>query len=148
MDTVFLLVAAQKRQKSAIISNQAMHAGRIRDRLFATGPDQPVQTHRRDAERRRHAENALAAANQAGMTPDRPGHQLLEAWLHVRPAPALFEAWKDYVHALTNTLDPRITALLEPYSPKGSDKLAAKDKAADPIIVAPISLSPWPSLRV
>jgi iron(III) transport system substrate-binding protein len=33
--------------------------------------------------------------------------------------------------ALTNTLDPRITALLEPYSPKGSDKLAAKDKAAD-----------------
>ena len=33
--------------------------------------------------------------------------------------------------ALTNTLDPRITTLLEPYSPKGSDKLAAKDKAAD-----------------
>jgi iron(III) transport system substrate-binding protein len=33
--------------------------------------------------------------------------------------------------ALTNTLDPRITALLEPYTPKGSDKLAAKDKAAD-----------------
>lgn len=33
--------------------------------------------------------------------------------------------------ALTNTLDPRITALLEPYQPKGSDKLAAKDKAAD-----------------
>lgn len=33
--------------------------------------------------------------------------------------------------ALTNTLDPRITALLEAYSPKGSDKLAAKDKAAD-----------------
>lgn len=33
--------------------------------------------------------------------------------------------------ALTNTLDPRITALLEPYTPKGADKLAAKDKAAD-----------------
>lgn len=33
--------------------------------------------------------------------------------------------------ALTNTLDPRITALLEPYSPKGSDRLAAKDKSAD-----------------
>lgn len=33
--------------------------------------------------------------------------------------------------ALTNTLDTRISALLEPYAPKGSDKLAAKDKAAD-----------------
>lgn len=33
--------------------------------------------------------------------------------------------------ALTNMLDTRITALLEPYTPKGSDKLAAKDKAAD-----------------
>lgn len=33
--------------------------------------------------------------------------------------------------ALTNTLDPRITALLEPYTAKGSDRLAARDKAAD-----------------
>ncbi|HEY0202388.1 MAG TPA: ABC transporter substrate-binding protein [Burkholderiaceae bacterium] len=33
--------------------------------------------------------------------------------------------------ALTNTLDPRITALLEPYAPKGGDKLAKADKATD-----------------
>lgn len=55
----------------------------------------------------------LAAANQAGMATDGPGHQLLDAWLHVRPAPALFEAWKDYVHALTNTLDPAERQSLE-----------------------------------
>lgn len=33
--------------------------------------------------------------------------------------------------ALTNMLDPRVTALLEPYAPKRSDKLAAANKAAD-----------------
>ncbi len=33
--------------------------------------------------------------------------------------------------ALTNMLDPRVTALLEPYAAKGSDKLAASNKAAD-----------------
>lgn len=33
--------------------------------------------------------------------------------------------------ALTNMLDPRITALLEPYPAKGSDKLTAANKAAD-----------------
>lgn len=33
--------------------------------------------------------------------------------------------------ALTNMLDPRITALLAPYAPQGSDKLKPADKAAD-----------------
>lgn len=33
--------------------------------------------------------------------------------------------------ALTNMLDPRITALLSAYSPKGADKLRPADKAAD-----------------
>ena len=33
--------------------------------------------------------------------------------------------------ALTNMLDPRITALLEPYAAKGSEKLASANKAAD-----------------
>lgn len=33
--------------------------------------------------------------------------------------------------ALTNTLDPRITALLDAYAPKGSDKLDARYRAAD-----------------
>lgn len=33
--------------------------------------------------------------------------------------------------AVTNMMDPRITALLEAYAPKGGDKLAKNDKAAD-----------------
>ncbi|MEF7616080.1 ABC transporter substrate-binding protein [Aquincola sp. MAHUQ-54] len=33
--------------------------------------------------------------------------------------------------ALTNMLDPRVTALLAPYTPKGADQLKAADKAAD-----------------
>jgi len=33
--------------------------------------------------------------------------------------------------ALTNMLDPRITAMLAPYAPKGADKLKPADKAAD-----------------
>jgi tellurite resistance protein len=47
----------------------------------------------------------LAGATKAGLAAGSPGLELLEAWLHVRPVPALFEAWKDYVHALSRTLD-------------------------------------------
>ena len=43
----------------------------------------------------------LAGAAQEGLTPGKPGHELLEAWLQHKPVPALFQAWKDYVQALT-----------------------------------------------
>lgn len=46
----------------------------------------------------------LAAAQQSGLSAGSPALELLEAWLHTRPAPALFQAWKDYVLALTRTL--------------------------------------------
>jgi tellurite resistance protein len=55
----------------------------------------------------------LSAAAKAGMVAGSPGLELLEAWLHVRPAPALFQAWKDYVHALSRTLGPAERLTLE-----------------------------------
>ncbi len=67
----------------------------------------------------------LAGADQAGMATDSPGHQLLEAWLHVRPAPALFQAWKDYVHALTQTLDASERQSLEASVLAQAHKVAA-----------------------
>ncbi|UPY38704.1 hypothetical protein [Sediminicoccus sp. KRV36] len=55
----------------------------------------------------------LAGANEAGLKPGGPALELLEAWLHTRPAPALFQAWKDYVAALTHTLTPEERRSLE-----------------------------------
>lgn len=46
----------------------------------------------------------LAGADREGLSKGTPGHELLEAWLHNRPVPALFQAWKDYVHALTQAM--------------------------------------------
>lgn len=55
----------------------------------------------------------LAGATKAGMTPGSPGLELLEAWLRVRPLPALFQAWKDYVQALVRTMSAAERASLE-----------------------------------
>lgn len=46
----------------------------------------------------------LAGANKAGLAAGSPALELLEAWLHHRPVPALFEAWKDYVQTLTQRM--------------------------------------------
>ena len=56
---------------------------------------------------------SLAGAVQAGLVPGSPALELLEAWLHTRPAPALFQAWKDYVAALTHQLSPEERMSLE-----------------------------------
>jgi tellurite resistance protein/phosphotransferase system HPr-like phosphotransfer protein len=55
----------------------------------------------------------LAGAKEAGLQQGGPALELLEAWLHTRPAPALFQAWKDYVAALTHTLTPEERRSLE-----------------------------------
>jgi tellurite resistance protein len=55
----------------------------------------------------------LAGANEAGLKPGGPALELLEAWLHTRPAPELFAAWKDYVAALAHTLEPAERQSLE-----------------------------------
>lgn len=55
----------------------------------------------------------LAAAAKSGLQPGGPALELLEAWLHVRPAPALLQAWEDYVHALTRTHDAEQRGHLE-----------------------------------
>ncbi|MEI6162577.1 MAG: hypothetical protein WCP77_22325 [Roseococcus sp.] len=55
----------------------------------------------------------LGGAVQAGLVPGSPALELLEAWLHARPAPALFQAWKDYVAALTHQLSPEERMSLE-----------------------------------
>ncbi len=55
----------------------------------------------------------LAGATEAGMAAGSPGLDLLEAWLRVRPLPALFQAWKDYVQALVGTMSPAERASLE-----------------------------------
>jgi len=55
----------------------------------------------------------LAGAAKEGLQPGSPGLALLEAWLHARPEATLFEAWKDYVHSLTQHLDPAERRTLE-----------------------------------
>jgi len=55
----------------------------------------------------------LAGATEAGLSAGSPGLELLGAWLQVRPGPALFQAWKDYVQALTRTLNAAERGSLE-----------------------------------
>jgi hypothetical protein len=45
----------------------------------------------------------LKAAEQKGVAPDSPGHQLLETWLSRAPAPHLFEAWRRYMGSIWNS---------------------------------------------
>ena len=47
----------------------------------------------------------LSAAQAAGLSEGSASYQLLEGWLTNRPASTLLAAWKDYVAALTATLD-------------------------------------------
>lgn len=67
----------------------------------------------------------LAGADQSGLKPGGPAHELLEAWLHTRPAPALFQAWKDYVAALTHTLSAEERQSLEASVLAQAHKVAA-----------------------
>ena len=45
----------------------------------------------------------LEAAKKVGLPEDSTGYQLLTGWLEREPDPKLFEAWRDYVHALRAT---------------------------------------------
>ena len=67
----------------------------------------------------------LAGANEAGLADGGPALELLEAWLHLRPAPALFQAWKDYVLALTHALTPAERRSLEASVLAQAHKVAA-----------------------
>ncbi|WP_431302351.1 hypothetical protein [Sediminicoccus sp. BL-A-41-H5] len=67
----------------------------------------------------------LAGAQQAGLQQGGPALELLEAWLHSRPAPELFQAWKDYVAALTRTLPPEERRSLEASVLAQAHKVAA-----------------------
>jgi hypothetical protein len=46
----------------------------------------------------------LEAAKKVELAEDSPGYQLLTGWFDRKPEPRLFEAWKDYVHALRGTM--------------------------------------------
>jgi hypothetical protein len=48
----------------------------------------------------------LRAAGEAGIGPDTPARALLDEWLSERPTRKLLTAWKDYVEALGEALDP------------------------------------------
>lgn len=67
----------------------------------------------------------LAAAQQEGLAAGGPALELLEAWLDARPAPALFQAWKDYVLALTHSLPPGERRSLEASVLARAHKVAA-----------------------
>ena len=56
----------------------------------------------------------LEAAEQKGIEAEQPGHQWLKDWLRQKPDARLKEVWKDYVAALTQSLDdPSKKALKE-----------------------------------
>lgn len=55
----------------------------------------------------------LASADKAGIAAGSPSFAMLQAWLEKRPAPALMQSWKDYVHALTASTDSEHRRSLE-----------------------------------
>lgn len=67
----------------------------------------------------------LAGASEAGLKPGGAALELLEAWLHNRPAPELFTAWKAYVAALSHTLTPEERRTLEASVLAQAHKVAA-----------------------
>jgi len=52
----------------------------------------------------------LATAEERGIAKKSAAHELLERWLHKKPAPTMFKAWRSYAHALLAALptDARI----------------------------------------
>lgn len=48
----------------------------------------------------------LEKANELGIDPDTPAHELLSNWLESRPPDRLREAWADYVRLLSEVLEP------------------------------------------
>jgi hypothetical protein len=48
----------------------------------------------------RERDAVLKAAEQKGVSPGAPGHQLLESWLGRAPEASLFEAWKKYTESI------------------------------------------------
>ncbi len=52
----------------------------------------------------------LKAAEASGVALGTPAHDLLESWLDMRPAPQMLSAWKEYVAALRDTVDPNAFA--------------------------------------
>jgi hypothetical protein len=67
----------------------------------------------------------LAGAAGSGLKPGSPALELLEAWLHTRPAPELFDAWKHYVAALSHSLPPEERRGLETSVLAQAHKVAA-----------------------
>ncbi len=55
----------------------------------------------------------ITAAEQKGIEPEHPGHQLLEGWLRQKPDGAMLAVWKDYVAALTEVLNDTAIAALK-----------------------------------
>ncbi len=55
----------------------------------------------------------LSGAEQVGLAKGEAGHQLLESWLAKRPSPALLASWRNYVAALSPTLDEAARATLK-----------------------------------
>ncbi|HEV7281268.1 MAG TPA: hypothetical protein VGN57_13775 [Pirellulaceae bacterium] len=58
-------------------------------------------------------ELVLQSAEKQGLQPGVPGYELLQSWLETRPDPALFAAWKNYVHALASQADPATISSLK-----------------------------------
>lgn len=55
----------------------------------------------------------LRAAEQSGIKKEDAAYHVFERWLHERPAPALLDAWKSYIRALSGTLDAGARAKLK-----------------------------------
>ena len=51
-------------------------------------------------------EAILKAANEAGVSEGSASHQSIAAWLDNRPDSSLTEAWKNYMGALNESIDP------------------------------------------
>jgi hypothetical protein len=54
----------------------------------------------------RERKAVLKAADEAGIPHDGPGYKLLQEWLADKPPAQLLSAWKDYIEAMAETLQP------------------------------------------
>jgi hypothetical protein len=55
----------------------------------------------------------LKAASEMGMELDSPLYMFLQQWLDRRPSPAAIQAWRDYIQAFTEMVEPTTAATVK-----------------------------------
>jgi len=87
------------------ISSETIFALSLLPLIWVAWADGKIADKERDA--------ILQAAHSTGHERDTASHHLINEWLNHEPAETLKTAWKDYVHALCETVSPDIKAMIK-----------------------------------